>query len=240
MKPVAVRLIAAARKLLSEDLTLWETEPPVEPVTAKKRTPKKPCPSCGKRVPFHQVPPFEGHRPGCATVIHWNRSPRKGQSSKVEVALLTRDQLIREGEKAEQEMMDFVVDALGSWSDEEIDRHLQDLKARVKDRLHPKNSTSVATEDFDVETELQCWSKALAEFGDYLKSAAAPEVKLYTKHGGRWALALVYPRDDQQFGLDKKNAQEVAEWVADLRGPGYKVVVDGETFVTGADGGIVP
>lgn len=250
MNHVAKRLIRAARKLLAEDLTLFETEPPeeedflaefvakrtarnpefprlvAEAATrmAKKRTPKKPCPSCGKRVPLHQVPPFEGHRAGCATVLHWNsKLPPKN----VEGALLTRSELLKEAEDVEKAKMDFVIDALGSWSDEEIEQHLQELKSKLK------GAHNISDDD----VELQCWSKALAEFGDYLKSAAAPEIKLYEKRGNKWTLALVYRRDETQFGLDRMSAQEVADWASGLRGSGYKVVVDNQTFVTDGDGG---
>lgn len=130
--------------------------------TAKARVTRKTCGGCGRRVPAErQLPPFEGHKKDCTLVQKWNdKLPPK----EIGGALLTQSEILKYSEDVKQQKMDFVVDALASWSDEEVDQYLKDLKVRLKQSHEEEGMT-------EADLELQCWMEALKDFNTYMKSA---------------------------------------------------------------------
>lgn len=58
-------------------------------------------------------------------------------------------------------IMESVVDKLGTWDDEQIDRHLADLRAAIE-------ATGDQHEPTVLDVELACWAEALREFHDSL------------------------------------------------------------------------
>lgn len=58
-------------------------------------------------------------------------------------------------------IMESVVDKLGTWDDEQIDRHLADLRAAIE-------AAGDHAEPTVLDVELACWAEALREFHDSL------------------------------------------------------------------------